>query len=56
MWCLQLLPQSESTQSVVDQLARNVAEKTDQIAQLDSQILVDTDSVASLQKRVDEAN
>lgn len=50
------MPQAEATQSVVNQLARNVAEKTDQVVQLDSQILVDTDSVASLQKRVGEAN
>jgi chromosome segregation ATPase len=51
-----LIPQSEATQSVVDQLSFNVSEKTDQIIQLDSQIMIDTESVASLQKRVDGAN
>ena len=51
-----ILPQAEATESIVNQLASNVAEKTDQIANLDSQIAIDTDSVAALQKRVDAAN
>jgi chromosome segregation ATPase len=51
-----LIPQSEATQSVVDQLSFNVSEKTAQITQLDSQITIDTESLASLQRRVDEAN
>ncbi|MDG1953049.1 MAG: hypothetical protein P8J52_10695 [Gammaproteobacteria bacterium] len=40
----------------MNQLANNVAEKTDQIANLDNRIAVDADSVAALQKRVDAAN
>jgi chromosome segregation ATPase len=51
-----ILPQAEATESIVNQLAGNVAEKTDQIASLDSQIAVDTESAAVLQKRVDYAN
>ena len=51
-----ILPQAEATESIVNQLASNVAEKTDQIVNLDNQIAVDADSVAALQKRVDAAN
>ena len=51
-----ILPQAEATESIVNQLASNVAEKTDQITNLDNQIAVDADSVAALQKRVDAAN
>ena len=51
-----ILPQAEATASIVDQLVFNVSEKANQIVELDSQILLDTDSVASLQKRVGEAN
>lgn len=51
-----ILPQAEAAESIVNQLANNVAEKTDQTANLDNRIAVDADSVAALQKRVDAAN